>query len=183
PAHSYVAELEHRFAADLTAATDAPGRYVESSADKAAGLWAGLEFALSRGWVTPERSRELWERGWAGLCESLRAQVDANSGQSMADRTRDAIHDGLALGAVHVLDVHGGMPPQLGQALGWRGEYPQGDPVGWTDGARLYLLPSAVAPFVIQHSADSGAPIEITARAMGEALEAAGYITGEDENR
>ncbi|WP_037656431.1 hypothetical protein, partial [Streptomyces achromogenes] len=42
---------------------------------------------------------------------------------------------------------------------------------------------SAAAPYVIQKSADSGAPIEITARAMGEALEAAGYITGEDENR
>ncbi|WP_157847088.1 hypothetical protein, partial [Streptomyces achromogenes] len=141
PAHAYVAELEHRFAADLTAQTQAPGRYVESSADKAAGLWAGLEFALSRGWVTPERSRELWERGWAGLCESLRAQVDANSGQSMADRIRDAILDGLAVGDVHVLDVHGGMPAQ-GQALGWRGEYAQGAGIGWTDGTRLYLLPS-----------------------------------------
>lgn len=182
PAHSYVSELEHRFAADLTAQTQAPGRYVESSADKAAGLWAGLEFALSRGWVTPERSQELWERGWAGLCESLRAQVDANSGQSMADRIRDAILDGLAVGDVHVLDVHGGMPAQ-GQALGWRGEYAQGAGIGWTDGTRLYLLPSAAAPYVIQKSADSGAPIEITARAMGEALEAAGYITGEDENR
>ncbi|WP_318206206.1 hypothetical protein [Streptomyces sp. SCL15-4] len=182
PAHAYVSELEHRFAADLTAATEAPGRYVESSADKAAGLFCGLEFALSRGWVTQDRARELWERGWAGLCESLRAQVDANSGQSMADRIRDAILDGLAVGDVHVLDVHGGMPAQ-GQALGWRGEYAQGAGIGWTDGTRLYLLPSAAAPYVIQKSADSGAPIEITARAMGEALETAGYITGEDENR
>lgn len=182
PAHAYVSELEHRFAADLTAATEAPGRYVESSADKAAGLFCGLEFALSRGWVSEDRARELWERGWSGLCESLRAQVDANSGQSMADRIRDAILDGLAVADVHVLDVHGGMPGQ-GQALGWRGEYAQGPGVGWTDGKRLYLLPSAASPYVIQKSADSGAPIEITARAMGEALETAGYITGEDENR
>ncbi|MDX2854586.1 hypothetical protein PV342_40535 [Streptomyces sp. PA03-3a] len=182
PAHAYVSGLEHRFAADLAAATEAPGRYVESSADKAAGLWCGLEFALSRGWVTEDRARELWERGWAGLCESLRAQVDAGVGQSMADRIRDALLDGLAVGAVHVVDVQGGMPKH-GQALGWRGEYPQGSGIGWTDGNRLYLLPSAAAPFVIQHSAESGAPIEITARAMGEALETAGYITGEDENR
>ncbi|WP_157878396.1 transcriptional regulator [Streptomyces chattanoogensis] len=73
--------------------------------------------------------------------------------------------------------VHGGMPAQ-GQALGWRGEYAQGAGIGWTDGTRLYLLPSAAAPYVIQKSADSGAPIEITARAMGEALEAAGLHAG-----
>ncbi|MCX4429466.1 hypothetical protein [Streptomyces mirabilis] len=182
PAHSYVSEIEHRFAADLTATTEAPGRYVESSADKAAGLFCGLEFALSRGWVTEDRARELWERAWAGLVESLRAQVDAGSGQSMADRIRDALLDGLAVAAVHVQDVRGGAPAGA-TGLGWRGEYAQGPGIGWTDGKRLFLLPSAAAPFVIQHSADSGAPIEITARAMGEALETVGYITGEDENR
>ncbi|MER6611481.1 hypothetical protein ABT282_37955 [Streptomyces sp. NPDC000927] len=182
PAHAYVSGLEHRFASDLTAATEAPGRYVESSADKAAGLWAGLEFALSRGWVTPERSRELWERGWAGLVESLRAQVDAGVGQSMADRIRDSILDGLAVGAAHVLTVQGEMPQQA-QSLGWRGEYAQGMGIGWTDGTRLYLLPSRAAAFVGQYSTESGAPIEITARAMGEALETAGYITGSDRNQ
>lgn len=182
PAHAYVSELEHRFAADLTAATQAPGRYVESSADKAAGLFCGLEFALSRGWVTEERAGELWERGWAGLVESLRAQVDANAGQSMADRIRDSILDGLAVGAAHVLTMHGEMPKQ-GQSLGWRGEYAQGSGIGWVDGERLYLLPSAAAAFVARYSAEAGAPIEITSRAMGEALETAGYITGSDERQ
>ncbi|MBT2395937.1 hypothetical protein [Streptomyces sp. ISL-100] len=182
PAHAYVSELEHRFAEELTTATEAPGRYVESSADKAAGLFCGLEFALSRGWVTEERSAELWERGWAGLCESLRAQVDAGVGQSMADRIRDSILDGLAVGAAHVLTAHGEMPKQ-GQSLGWRGEYAQGAGIGWVDGERLYLLPSAAAAFVVRYSAEAGAPIEITSRAMGEALETAGYITGSDERQ
>lgn len=182
PAHAYVSELEHRFAADLAAATEAPGRYVESSADKAAGLFCGLQFALSRGWVSEDRSRELWERAWAGLCESLRAQVDAGVGQSMADRIRDSILDGLAVGAVHVMDVHGEMPKGA-QSLGWRGEYAQGNGIGWVDGERLFLLPSAAAAFVARYSAEAGAPIEITARAMGEALETAGYITGSDRNQ
>ncbi|MFG2858580.1 hypothetical protein ACGFZ9_50025 [Streptomyces mirabilis] len=182
PAHAYVSELEHRFAADLTAQTEAPGRYVESSADKAAGLFCGLEFALARGWVTEDRARELWERAWAGLCESLRAQVDAGAGQSMADRIRDSILDGLAVGAAHVLSVHGEMPQQ-GQSLGWRGEYAQGAGIGWVDGERLYLLPSAAAAFVVRYSAEAGAPIEITSRAMGEALETSGYVTGSDERQ
>lgn len=182
PAHAYVSELEHRYAVDLAAATDAPGRYVESSADKAAGLFCGLEFALSRGWVTEDRARELWERAWAGLCESLRAQVDANAGQSMADRIRDSILDGLAVGACHVLDVHG-LTPEPRQALGWRGDYAQGMGMGWADATRLYLLPSAAAAFVARYSAEAGAPIEITARAMGEALETAGYIIGSDRNQ
>ncbi|MFE6963430.1 hypothetical protein, partial [Streptomyces sp. NPDC057696] len=170
PAYAAVTDLESRFAGELATATGAPGRYIESAADKAAGMFSGLEFALSRGWVTEERSAELWARGWAGLCESLSAQVDANAGQSMADRIRDAILDGLSVGAAHVLDVQGEMPRQA-RELGWQGEHPQGTGIGWVDGERLYLLPSAAASFVVRYSADAGAPIEITSRAMGEALE------------
>ncbi|MFE6774451.1 hypothetical protein ACFVFD_36485, partial [Streptomyces fimicarius] len=182
PAYAAVTDLESRFAGELATATGAPGRYIESAADKAAGMFSGLEFALSRGWVTEERSAELWARGWAGLCESLSAQVDANAGQSMADRIRDAILDGLSVGAAHVLDVQGEMPRQA-RELGWQGEHPQGTGIGWVDGERLYLLPSAAASFVVRYSADAGAPIEITSRAMGEALETAGYITGSDERQ
>ncbi len=182
PAHAYVRDLEARFRADLTDATGAPGRYVESVADKAAGLYAGLEFAQARGWVEADRAGELWERAWSGLCESLRFQVEAIAGQSMPDRIRDAILDGLAVGEAHLLALDGGQPENH-RACGWDGQSPRGHMIGWTDGSRHYLLPSAACGFVAEYASRSGAPVEITSRAMGEALETAGYITGSEENR
>lgn len=182
PAHAYVADLEAQYRAELAKATGAPGRYIESAADKAAGLHCGLEFAQDRGWVDPERAAGLWKRAWAGLCESLCAQVDANAGQSMADRIRNAILDGLSAREAHVIGVDGAQPARPGE-FGWEGEFARGRMVGWTDSSRLYLLPSSAAAFVADFSMRAGSPIEVTSRAMGEALEAAGYITGSDENR
>jgi hypothetical protein len=182
PAYGYVAELEAGYRSELANATGAPGRYVESAADKAAGLHCALAFAQERGWVAPERAAELWRRAWAGLCESLCAQVDANAGQSMADRIRDAILDGLAAREAHVIGADGAMPTDA-SALGWEGEYARGRMVGWTEDGCLYLLPSSAAGFVADYTMRAGAPIEITSRAMGEALETAGYITGSEENR
>lgn len=183
PAHAYVADLEAYFHAHLAEATGAPGRYIESVADKAAGLWCGLEFAKDRGWVHPDRAQQLWERAWAGLCESLVDQVDALEGVSMSDRIRDAIYEGLATKSIHVLGMEGDCPADHGQ-YGWTFDgKPQGSMVGWTDNKRLYLIPSATAGWVAEYTTSTGAPVNITPRAMGESLEGAGLITGSDENR
>lgn len=182
PAHAYVAELEGHYRTELSRMTGAPSRYVESVADKAAGLHCGLAFAREQGWVTDARADELWAWAWSGLCESLCAQVDAIAGQSMPDRIRDSILDGLSAREAHVLGTAGDKPNDA-PLFGWDGPIPRGRMIGWTDGERLFLLPSAAGAFVSDYSGRAGAPIEITPRAMGEALEAAGYITGSDENR
>ncbi|WP_331728325.1 hypothetical protein OG590_40530 (plasmid) [Streptomyces goshikiensis] len=179
PAYSEVAEKEAHFRSEFAKATGAPGRYIESVADKAAGLYYGLAFALERGWVTEDRLRELWQRGWVALCESLNAQVDAIAGNSIPDRIRDAIFDGLASRECHVLGLDGGQP-QDSARLGWDGSYSRGRMIGWEQTNQLFLLPSAAGAFISEYAARTGAPIEITARAMGEALETAGYITGSD---
>lgn len=186
PAYKYVAEQEERFNGLMRQATGYPDRLVESVADKAAGLAAGLEFALSRGWVDQARADELWERGWAGLVESLHLQVAALKGNAMHERIIQALLDGLASHEVHVLDTKGSRPlmqagerEQEAMLLGWDSEgRAQGKCIGWTDGQRLYLIPSAAAAFVTSYTSRTGAPIDLTHRAMGEVLRVSEVIPG-----
>lgn len=179
PAHANTAEREAEFARKLSEATGAPSRYVESVADKAAGLMAGLEFALTKGWVDQARSDELWARGWSGLVESLHEQVRAMDGQAMHERILAALLDGLASHEAHVLGMDGDVPGLDPISLGWDAQgRAQGRHIGWTDTERLFLLPSAAGAFVSVYTARNGTPIEITYRAMGEALKGAGLVLG-----
>ncbi|WP_343983885.1 hypothetical protein, partial [Streptosporangium amethystogenes] len=50
--------------------------------------------------------------------------------------------------------------------------------IGWTDCERLFLLPSAAGAFVTAYTGRLGSPIDITPRAMGEAMRVADVIPG-----
>lgn len=183
PAYELVADWESYFYDQFSQATGLPGRYIESVADKAAGLRCGLDFALQQGWVSPERYKDLWDRGWVGLCESLAAQADAMEGRSMPERIRDAIFDLLATKQVHVLTLGDTIPQVNQERFGFGGSSLGGQQIGWMDDRFFYFLPSATAKEVIRHTQDTGAAVNVTDQAMGEALEGARFIVGSDEKR
>lgn len=183
PAYELVAEQEAYFHAEFAKVSDAPSRYIESVADKAAGLRNGLDFALDLGWVSQEDADALWQRGWAGLVESLAVQVETTQEAALSDRIRDAIMDGLAAKAVYVLSMDGGTPGHFLE-YGWSADAaPRGSMIGWTDETHLYLIPRDAAAHVTRSTGEVGTPLSITPRAMGEALEGAGYVIGSTERR
>lgn len=179
PAHAEVQQREDAMArALMTDVPDAPDRYIGMAASVAAGLQAGIEFGRTAEWLDADRAADLWARGWAGICETLRSQIDTNAGRRTGQRTYRAILDALQTGRAHVLAVEGGQPLAHLAELGWRNEggfsgqqwRPCGPQIGWADNERLYLVPDAATSVVREFTARAGDPINQPSRALGEAL-------------
>jgi hypothetical protein len=159
-------------------------------ADLALGLRYLLDFAAEAGAVDAGRRRELWERGWAALCEAGAAQAEHGRAADPVEAFVRLLSAALASGRAHVAATDGGHP-ETPSAWGWRRENgrngldwrPQGRRVGWIDGEALYLEPEASYAAAQELAAAQGEGLAVSAQTLRRRLRERGLLAGVDAGR
>jgi len=176
------------------AATQGAGhrRTPEIVASLAVGLRYFLAFAQDAGVLSAEEADVLWKRGWEALGESARAQAAQQASAEPARRFVEIIRAAISSGRAHVASREGGEPEQPG-VWGWReipsadgysqDWRPQGDLVGWVDGADLYLEPEASYAVAQRLARDTGDSLAVTSRTLHKRLHEQHLLTSTEPDR
>lgn len=163
-------------------------------AELAVGWRLFLEFAQAARAIAPERSEQLWTRGWNAL--GMLATDQARH-QRVSDPARlflALLGGAIASGRAHVAGP-GGQEPDTPEAWGWRlytvgaGEHerqewrPGGDRVGWVAEDDLYLDPHAALTAAQRFGRDGGEQIPVGLPTLTRRLKEQGLLTGREEYR
>jgi hypothetical protein len=161
-----------------TAQGDGHPRCAETIASLALGWHEFLAFAEEIGAITAVERAASWSRVWKALCE-------VGAEQESYRRDTDPVHVYLSsvralvtAGRAHVASPDGRCPAENPVRWGWKegmaaGEplwLPQGDLIGWTDGADLYLESTIAFKLARQHAEAEGQPLSISKRGLHEHL-------------
>ncbi|WP_344850712.1 hypothetical protein [Kribbella ginsengisoli] len=150
-------------------------------ADLAVGWRAMLDMATELGAISSSMAAELWASAWEGLLEAKRRMLDGRASRTPADRLREMVN-ALLLGRRIAFHSREGGTPVNPEAYGWElnsfdgGYRLAGEPVGWTDGKTVWLLPSSLFPHLERQANAEKEPMGLTKESMAQRLADAGVI-------
>jgi hypothetical protein len=159
-------------------------------ADLAIGLRYLLDFAVECGVIDTAERAQLWERGWAALCEAGRTQAEHIESAEPTGHFLRLLGAALASGRAHLAAPDGGHP-ETPSAWGWRREdgrngpdwRPQGRRVGWIDGEQLYLEPEASYAAAQGMAGEQGESLTVSAPTLRRRLKERGLLASTDAKR
>ncbi|MFR9806451.1 hypothetical protein ACL02T_29805 [Pseudonocardia sp. RS010] len=159
-------------------------RRSEAVADLAVGWRALLDMAVARGALTDEEAAQRWTRVWAALIEARDRMMAGSVERRPTEIAASALRSAFVRQSAALIDRQTGQHPAHAELCGWEplpGALDTswrrvGSPVGWTDGDRVWLDPSAVTDEITRHSRAAGMPLNLTRDGLGAALADAGIL-------
>jgi hypothetical protein len=153
-------------------------RGAENIASLALGWHEFLAFAEDIGAITAAERAACWSRAWTALCAVGAEQEAYAADTDPVGIYLSSLRALIASGRVHIAANDGGCPPENPVRWGWTEGLagaeplwrPQGELVGWTDGADVYLESSIAYKFARQHSEAEGQPLTTSKRMLHEHL-------------
>jgi hypothetical protein len=120
-------------------------------ASLAVGMKYFLAFAQDSGAIDATQAKGLDDRCWRALGQVAAKQDAHHKASEPTRRFVELLISAIASGHAHLADTKGNVPAESPEAWGWRQKaigntyewQPQGDRVGWIDGATIYLEPDA----------------------------------------
>ncbi|MBI1913615.1 MAG: DUF927 domain-containing protein [Planctomycetes bacterium] len=166
-------------------------------ADVTLGLKLFFDFACAAGALTDAERGALARRGWEALREAAAAQAEHVQAAEPTALFLRLLAAALASGRAHVAGPDGAEPGALDrpEAWGWRlrtmgtGEHardewqPQGERVGWVDGADLYLEPQASHASAQELARDQGGGLPVSPRTLWKRLKERGLLASWEDAR
>ncbi|NLF02897.1 MAG: DUF927 domain-containing protein [Anaerolineales bacterium] len=127
------------------------------------GLDIGLSFSVEMGALTEEQAQVWRDRGWAALKARARLQAERVEHERPTARFFEILGTLLDQGRVRLDELRG------------TGCVGGGEPIGWHDENRVYLLPGAYNS-VARYLRDEGGHFPVKERALYKALVEEGYL-------
>ncbi|HEY7155026.1 MAG TPA: DUF3854 domain-containing protein [Gemmataceae bacterium] len=152
-------------------------------ADLAIGLRYLLDFAAESGAIDAGERSQLWDRGWAAICEAGAAQAEHVEAAEPTGQFFRLLSAALASGRAHLAAPDGGHP-DTPSAWGWRREdgrqgpdwRPQGKRVGWIDGDAVLLEPEASYATAQSLAVEQGQSLTVSARTLSKRMHERGLL-------
>ncbi|WP_214369775.1 hypothetical protein [Pseudonocardia sp. H11422] len=174
---------------DVMVRADSPdpgveARRSEAVADLAVGWRALLDMAVARGALTEEQAGDRWTRVWAALIEARDRMMAGSVERRPTEIAASALRSSFVRQTAALIDRQTGQQPAHAHLCGWEplpGSLDSswrrvGSPIGWTDGERVWLDPSAATDEITRHSRAAGMPLNLTRDGLGAALADAGIL-------
>ncbi len=153
-----------------------------------------LRFATDAGAIDIPAAENLWERGWTALRQAAEAQAAHHSAADPVPRFRQLLASAIASGRAHVAEIEGDAPHKP-KVWGWRLHtigtgnneredwQPQGDRIGWVQGADLYLDRTASYKAAQQMITAGEEPIGVGPDTLWKRIQEQGVIVTADKAR
>jgi hypothetical protein len=148
----------------------AKGRGHERAPENFGQLFIGLVYFLRWAFETDRLTEEEHDlhlaEGGRALAELLGLQAEYQRDADEAVKFINLLRAALLSGRCHLADIKMGSSPQNHDRFGWRGEHPQGECVGHTDGEDLFLDQEAVFAVVQRMARDQDETFAITQKTL-----------------
>jgi Domain of unknown function (DUF3854) len=160
-------------------------------------LWAALifsEFAVDAGAMTHQSANEFRERVDDALQEVAAERTEQEQDSDVARRSLELLSAALTCGDAYMAERDGN-PPEEPERFGWRKRQTSGGPafsfewesrgslIGWIDGDRIYLEPSAAFAAIQGVARATSEPLTASQQAWVRALDARGLLQQKDTTR
>lgn len=182
--------LDHRVTELRTNAARDPAhaRTPDIIANLQAAFESYLEVARECGSIDARRSEQLASASWRALREAAIAQAKHHAVSEPAARFLSLLKACLASGQAHLAARDGGVPKPSPEDCGWRrdnhGEWsPRGNCIGWTDGADIYIEPTAAYQVVQIAGRDIGEGIAVSEQILKKRLREKQLLASTDKTR
>ena len=171
---------QHRRTPDITATLTAGLRYF-------------LDFAQEVEAIDQAQADALWLRCWAAMGDVAEAQQDHQANSDPVNRFLELLSAAISSGRAHLSDDDGDAP-NLATSWGWRevevgiGQYqrtdlrPQGEHIGWLEGAEIYLQADATYAVVQRLARDGGDQLPVTLATLKKRLKERGRLASTEKH-
>ena len=161
-------------------------------ANLAIGFSYFLVYAQEVGAVDQIQADDLWQRCWDALGKAASAQEEHQVGSEPVAVFLELLSSALGSGRAHLAGADGGTP-DAPKAWGWReveigtGLYarrdfqPQGERIGWIDGAELYLQADAAYAAAQKLARDEGDNLPVTLSTLKRRLKEQGFLASVEQ--
>jgi len=162
-------------------------------ANLAVGLQHFLNYAQQVGALDQVKADALWHRCWSALGESAAAQQEHQADSDPVRRFLELLAAAISSGRAHLSDDDGDAP-NLATSWGWRevevgiGQYqrtdlrPQGEHIGWLEGAEIYLQADATYAVVQRLARDGGDELPVTLATLKKRLKERGRLASTEKH-
>jgi len=134
-----------------------------------------LDYALSVSAISRKDAEKMKESGWEALLKTGNKQADLNREDDPVNRFFEILNSAISGGQAHIARTDNGKPDNA-DAMGWRGDVPQGVRVGWADEDGIYLDRGTAFTAVQQIAKAQNSNIAVGQKTLWKMMKSNGFL-------